>query len=242
MTLQRLDSGNLSARVRQAILEAILDGTFTDKLPNEDEVGEMLGVSRTTVRSALQSLERDGVVSRQRAKGTTINSHVRPSALALQRLVSFKDLLAEKGHLVHVEADQRRVELPAEIADAFPGELPDDDVVLTDTRFFANGHLAIVIRDALAVSNLKSPGSLPQQGSPSSFDFTRPYCRQPVDHAVVEIQAMVKRDVTCRLQINEGEPFHRLLERHYAKSGELIAVSIIDVDSNYVRFEVVRRQ
>ena len=57
----------------------------------------MLNVSRTTVRTALQGLERDGVVTRRRAIGTIINPHVRPSSLALQRLIGFDGLLAERA-------------------------------------------------------------------------------------------------------------------------------------------------
>ena len=55
----------------------------------------MMNVSRTTIRSALQSLQQHGIVSRKRAVGTTINGHIRPSALALQRLVGFDTLLRE---------------------------------------------------------------------------------------------------------------------------------------------------
>ena len=36
----------------------------------------MLGVSRTTVRAALQSLADDGIVSRRRRHGTVVNRHV----------------------------------------------------------------------------------------------------------------------------------------------------------------------
>src|SRR4029077_17068345 len=83
--------------VRRAILDAIMDKRFEDRLPAEDVLAEMLNVSRTTIRSALQSLEEQGIINRKRAVGTTINSHIRPSTLALQRLVGFDSLLREEG-------------------------------------------------------------------------------------------------------------------------------------------------
>jgi DNA-binding FadR family transcriptional regulator len=73
--LRQLDSRLLAMRARTAILRAIFAGRFESKLPNEDRLAEMLNVSRSTVRTALQGLERDGVVTRQRAIGTMINPH-----------------------------------------------------------------------------------------------------------------------------------------------------------------------
>lgn len=242
-SLEPMASGSLAERVRAAILDAILKKRFVHRLPSEDVLADMLKVSRTTVRAALNSLQQEGILTRRRAIGTTINAHVRPSALALQRLVGFADLLAEKGYDVRVEADRARAVAPADMLAAFEGEIPEGDVFLTSRRFFADGHLAISLRDAVPWTNVKNAEMPPEESDPSRFDFTRPYCRRPVDHAVVEILATVARDDSAAPEIvEEGKAFCRLLERHYTSDGELMAVSIIDVDSDYVRFEVVRHQ
>jgi GntR family transcriptional regulator len=244
LVLQPFNSLPLAEQVQGAILNAILRRQFLDKLPNEDVLARMLNVSRTTVRAALQGLEQEGVITRRRAVGTTINRHVRPSALTLQRLVGFAELLKEKGYDVHVEADRSRAErVPADVVEAFAGQLPEEqEAFLTDTRFFADDHLAICIRDAVPWSRLRDKSGLPEERSPARFDFTRPYLVQPVDHAVVEIVAAVSRPGATRLPVAEGEAFTRLLERHYAVDGELMAVSLIDVDNKYAVFEIVRRR
>ena len=107
--LERLNNAPLAERARTAILEAILEKRFVDRLPAEDGLAEMLNVSRTTIRSALQSLEEHGIISRKRAVGTTINAHIRPSSLALQRLVGFNALLSEKGYPVRTEVHWERI-------------------------------------------------------------------------------------------------------------------------------------
>lgn len=43
-----------------------------DKLPNENELAEQLGVSRTTVRNAIQNLVSQGVLEVRRGKGTFV--------------------------------------------------------------------------------------------------------------------------------------------------------------------------
>lgn len=236
-----MDNAPLAERARAAILTAIVDKQFDKRLPAEDVLASMLHVSRTTIRTALHGLEQEGIITRRRAVGTTINAHVRPSTLALQRLVGFDGLLREKGYDVRVELAWERREAPEEIVEVFGAE-PEGAVLLTDKRYFADDALAIYIRDALPWTELATE-ELEESFTASMFEFSRRSCRRPIDHAVVEIFAVVKRDdTTTELALSAGEPFTRLHERHYSKAGELVAVSVIDVDNAFVRFEVFRRQ
>ena len=88
--MSRIDNVPLAEKARALILQAILDKRFDQRLPSEEALAEMLNVSRTTIRTALQGLEQDGIITRKRAVGTTINEHVRPSSLALHRLVGLR--------------------------------------------------------------------------------------------------------------------------------------------------------
>jgi GntR family transcriptional regulator len=238
MSIERLDNTSLTDRARTAILEAILDGRFSGRLPPEDVLAEMLNVSRTTIRTALQTLEEHGVITRKRAVGTTINAHVRPSALALQRLVGFDGLLREKGYKVKVEVSWTRGKPPV---DVFPLD-PDEDCLLTEKLFFAGKALAISIRDFVPWSNLRTQ-DIDDTLPPSLFEFSKKYWKTEVDHAIAEILAKTKDgESDTRLDIEECAAFTRLHETHYSSAGEPIAYSMIDVDNQFVTFEVFRRQ
>jgi GntR family transcriptional regulator len=238
MSIERLDNTSLTERARTAILEAILDRRFKGRLPPEDVLATMLNVSRTTIRTALQTLEEHGVITRKRAVGTTINAHVRPSALALQRLVGFDDLLREKGYEVKVEVSWSRGKSPT---DVFPVDT-DEDCLLTEKSYFAGKALAIWIRDIVPWRNLTTE-ELEDPLPASLFDFSRKYWKTEVDHAIAEILARTKEtDAETRLEVEECGAFTRLHETHYSSAGEPIAFSIIDVDNDFVTFEVFRRQ
>ena len=114
--MERIENVPLTARARTAIMEAILERRFSERLPSEEQLAEMLNVSRTTIRTALQSLEQDGIITRKRAIGTTINAHLRPSSLALQRMVGFGVRL--------------RVQAGADARQQHPGVLPRAVMVL----------------------------------------------------------------------------------------------------------------
>ncbi|MQA73389.1 MAG: hypothetical protein GEU88_03380 [Solirubrobacterales bacterium] len=60
---------------------------------------------------------------------------------------------------------------------------------------------------------------------------------------MAEILPMTKRSkTTTALQVRKDEPFTRLHERHYGGRGELLAVSVVDVDNGFFHFEVFRRR
>jgi GntR family transcriptional regulator len=240
-SFKQLENTPLADRAREAILQAILEKRFdTGRLPSEDELGRMLNVSRTTIRTALQGLERDGIITRRRAIGTRINRHVGPPTLALQRLVGFDWLLKEKGHKIKVDISWKRAAPPADLAEVF--ELgADEEYLMTEKLYFADGDPAIYVRDIVSWAELKSePDSQPPA---SLFEFSKLYLRRPIDHAVVELAPMVKRDAdTTKLETDVGEPFMRLYERHYSRNGEPTAFSVIDADDDFIRFEVFRRE
>lgn len=239
--LERLDNRPLAAKVRDTILQAILSQSFDGgRLPSEDELASMLNVSRTTIRTALHSLEQDGIITRRRALGTTVNQHVRPDLVALQQLAGFDWLLREKGHKVKVDVNWTREPLTPEITRVFDSDA-QGEALLTEKLFFADGQLAIYVRDLVPWDEIaRSPrGKL----SASLFDFSARYLREPIDHAIVEIEPAVKRDeAATKLAIAVGDPFARLHERHFAQDGRAVAHSVIDVDDKFIRFEVFRRQ
>ncbi|MGH2869931.1 MAG: GntR family transcriptional regulator [Solirubrobacteraceae bacterium] len=231
----------MAVKVREKILEAILNQSFdAGRLPSEDELASQLNVSRTTIRTALHSLEQDGIITRRRALGTTVNQHIRPNLVALQRLAGFDWLLREKGHAVEVGVTWSRAPVTDELRELFAYE-DSGECLLTDKQFFADEELAIYVRDLVPWPEItKAPRG---KVSPSLFEFSARHMQAAIDHAIVEIEPAVKlSEGTTKLTVGLGDPFARLHERHFSHDGRPLAYSVIDVDDKFMRFEVFRRQ
>ena len=236
--LQDPDASSLVVQVRKAVLAAILDGRFRERLPTEDELGTMLGVSRTTVRAAVQELERDGLVTRRRAIGTVINPHVGFEALALQRLVGFDWLLRAKGDEVEIESTWKR-RSPTELAAHLP-EIADSDCCVISRRYFADGVLAIALVDVIPWDELETH-SLPTPPPESLFEFSQKYMGRSINSAVAQLVPMVVTDAsTTELDIPTGTPFLRLVETHYDSAGDALGWSRVDLLDSKMRVAVFR--
>ncbi|MCM2532245.1 GntR family transcriptional regulator [Neobacillus pocheonensis] len=71
------DGNALHLRVKEAIIQLINEGEYkpNSQLPTEAEFCEKYGVSRTTVRTALQQLTTEGYVYRKRGSGTFVSTN-----------------------------------------------------------------------------------------------------------------------------------------------------------------------
>lgn len=237
--IQGAERLSLADQARTAILAAILSNQFEGRLPSEDELADMLNVSRTTVRAAVQGLERDGLITRRRAVGAHINRHVGVQSLALQRLIGFERLLTELGHEVEVEVGWER-RTPREFAGVLPWE-DTSKCLIIDKNYVADGQLAIALRDVVPWKNLTRT-DFEEPIEWSLFEFSKKYCTEAIANAVVQIRPVVAGGDVTALEVPEGTPFVRLHESHYSTKANVIAWSSIDFDDSVVRLEIFRSQ
>lgn len=200
----------------------------------------MLGVSRTTVRSALQSLEQHGVLTRSPRRGTQVHDRLSPSMVALHRLIGFARLLEESGYTVEVITTAKLTTRPdIEVSEAL-NIGPADAVYEVSRLFVASGKPAVWVINYFAADHFVSrptDGELAQ----SPFDMHDLLRGGPVDHAVVElVPARASGSVTTQLGLKAGEPYLLLKESHYSDTGLPLGFSFIHVNDRFVRFRLYR--
>jgi GntR family transcriptional regulator len=238
----KLESRSLSGRVREAILDAIRSGAYPDdRLPPEAELAARLGVSRTTIRAALQSLAEDGIVSRRRRHGTVVNSHLLRRSMPLTRLVSFRALVEQSGHepsadpqVVHTEDADAEVAEALALAAATP-------VVVVSRLLRAGGQPVIQITDWVPQDLVPRPvGRL--RNADSTFEFLTANGIGTVDYATAEIVPRVAAaGRPAGLDVAAGSAYVELREVLFSRDHERLAYSRIEVDDSLVRFSLLRR-
>jgi GntR family transcriptional regulator len=125
MRRRRRDVRPLRVQVRDWVMEILVRGNYAtgDRIPTEEELVDLLDVSRGTLREGLQLLEQEGVIRSRHGSGRYMVASPKAIALDITRLRSVHEFLREHSiaHRVVVleacergadEATARALELP----------------------------------------------------------------------------------------------------------------------------------
>lgn len=151
--LDRTSPIPLYFQIAENLKAAIEDGTLQpgDRLDNELDLTERLGVSRPTVRQAVQRLVEQGLVVRRRGLGTVVQAPRILRSVALTSL--YDDLQASHRHPETTVLAVAEAEADAEIAAALA--LPQGSPVLSVERLrWADGSPLAIMHNYLPAGTL----------------------------------------------------------------------------------------
>ncbi len=168
---------------------------YGQNIPTEFELQEAYGVSRITVRQAIQVLEQEGLVIRARGKGTVVAKQEKITEL-LTRIKSFTEEIRERNMVPGTRFAQiSKVETDEKLADVFscPVGSPlyrvkrvraanGKAIVLFDTYLSVKGELPM--DDGLYYDSLY--GLLEQQGIPQPVGLEEQFEAMVADEAIGE--------------------------------------------------------
>jgi DNA-binding GntR family transcriptional regulator len=188
MTL--LDKHNplpLYAQLANALRSRILAHSYQpgDQLPTERDLMAEYQVSRNTVRQAIESLAKDGLVVRQHGYGTYVSGFSQKFHYKLDAFYENTDLLRRAGyqkidvHLISVE----RIPCPSQISKAL--QLDDRWITCFTKQFTTEACTAMFTRDYLPAD---APESEDLSGNSQAYlDFLEERTHQRVEYVLLDI-------------------------------------------------------
>lgn len=155
----RQGGGPLYMQFREHIEREIQAGTLKpgQALPSERELAELSGISRITVRKAVQDLARSGLVIQRQGSGTSVAPSSSRVEQSLSRLTSFSEDMALRGKTVRSQWLERGLFAPSITETMTLGLKPHGQVArISRLRLADNVPLAIE-RAALSPDYLPDP-------------------------------------------------------------------------------------
>jgi GntR family transcriptional regulator len=166
------------ARIQRDLAASIAEGEYAtgSRIPSETSLAKRFGVTRMTVRHAVDGLIRDGLVTRRHGSGTYVAE--RPQAQrALNRLTGFADDIRSQGRQLRTtELDRSELEAPDRIRDQL--ELQEGAHVVVLDR------LRVVDGEPVAVHRVWLPFSLVPELARRSLDGASLYETLEQDHGI----------------------------------------------------------
>lgn len=80
-----------------------LDLKGSNKLPREEVLAEIIGVSRVTIRTALNELASEGIIFRKQGKGTFVNTEALEIKVKFDPVLQLKDVIKDSGYTPSIE-------------------------------------------------------------------------------------------------------------------------------------------
>ena len=78
------------------------------KLPREEELARIVGVSRVTLRTALNELALEGIITRQHGRGTFVSAAAANLNVSLNPMAEFMDMIRASGYRPEARIGQSR--------------------------------------------------------------------------------------------------------------------------------------
>ncbi|MEH7107697.1 GntR family transcriptional regulator [Bacillus sp. JJ1764] len=219
------DESALHLKVKDAIISLIKAGEYkpNTQLPTEAEFCKIYGVSRTTVRTALQQLVSEGYVYRQQGRGTFVSNNKVKQKLT-STVQTFTEQIAMQGKNPLIKVLNLQV-IPA---DSFLAEIFDlnegDPINKLERARYVNDE---PLQYEIAFLPWKiTPGLNQEDCEKSLYHLLERQFRLKVKRTVEYLEiAAVEQDIAEILHIQEGSPCFSLETYAHASDETVIEYS-----------------
>ncbi|WP_181995527.1 GntR family transcriptional regulator [Clostridium sp. AM58-1XD] len=237
----------LYINVRNAILEALKSGELVQdgRLPSEDTLASTFSVSRPTIRSALQLLENDGLISKRHGSETVVNSICLNLRMRIDEAQGYWQLIENSGHKpgllsVSLEPVQLKGSIlkRMDLSEETPG-------YLLKKIYTADGSPVIFNKEYIPENQWYRIPKHEELGQDSVniFDLSDLYFKQPISYSALEISSIVPTaEVEEAMNFSSDTSFVYLEELHYSAENEPVAFSKSVIRDSLIRVQVVRRR
>lgn len=237
---------SLYIQAAEYIRERIANGTYPvgSQIPTENELSEQLGVSRPTIRQALDLLAREGRLSRVKGSGTFVSE---PKLVheSTSFVTGYREESRKKHRVLRTKVMCLRCEkADEEIADALNLKSGEPVTRLTRIRHLenVNGNAPVVYTTVYVPQKLFA--------DMEQLDFTDASLYEALDNRGLSVIRASRRlevvmppaQVASGLEIGPFEPTVLITSRGYTKDGQAVEYSVSYYPASRSSFQIEIRR
>lgn len=235
---------NLSDEVKENLYDYInkMDVKKDPKLPSEAMLAQILGVSRVTIRRALDDLEQSGLLLRIHGRGTFVNPEAVQIELNMTVGSEMMESINRSGYEAKVELI-RVEEYGADHKTALALQInPGSRIIEIEKIFYADSHPAIVCIDRFPADILTRPLK-EEEYKTTIFDLLRDTAGKIITRDKVEVQTMSRAQMkkySLSADQMESDSVLVLDSINYDQNNTPIICDTEFYNTNYIRYTLIR--
>ena len=248
--MKKIKIKSLSSEVKTEIYNYIkknFDGTNI-KLPTEDEFSDILGVSRVTIRTALNELASDGIIFRKQGRGTFINPQAVTMKVQFNPVVLFKEMIMQSGYTPSVDILGYEEIRPDKETAGKLGINENDNIIMAKKVFYADKKPCVYCEDYFSKEIFRKDSDLVylKDYKESIFDFIYTYSGRKISWDRVEILTVTnhdKKDLNTYFHCEDKLKSFLLLEGiNFDQEDRPVIFAKEYIDTNYICFNSIRKK
>lgn len=232
----------LKVKVADLLREMIrTDYPNGEQIPNENELAEILGVSRGTISQALSILTSEGLIVRKQGAGTFTNPNILRLNVRADLPFQLNELIENAGYVASVRLIDYETK-PADEETATLLNIPVSSEILVVRRvYLADNEPAIYLIDKLS-SELICDDYEAKDLEKLLFHFLRDHCGVRLSYTLSNmIPVLANEEIAEVLKIDLGTALLQCEDTHYDTENRPIIHSTLFYSDEKLRFNVMRR-
>ncbi|KRB87051.1 GntR family transcriptional regulator [Noviherbaspirillum sp. Root189] len=236
--LPRSSTVPLYTQIKEALRAKIIDGTYVghQQLPSESEMIAAFGVSRITVRQAINDLQKEGLLFKVHGKGTFV---AMPNvSQELTQLQGFGEAMHRLGHETFSEVFGLKTVKGSSIVCAKLNL--DEGSAVTEIR-----RIRYLNREPVSIDYSWVPDEVGSRLSEKNlrekdlFFLLENQLRQPLHSADLEIDATVaSSEVAGRLKVAAGSPILRIERLTYVEQNKPLVFEYLHYRAETFKYKI----
>jgi GntR family transcriptional regulator len=231
----------LHKKAEKSIVD-LMQNSQQNKLPAEEELAEMLGVSRTTIREAMNSLLRKGVLFKNKGRGNFILNSVINTKMRIDLFNDFSISISEAGYKPILSSNVKRNQEPGMEIRQILGCTINDPIDLIEWEYLADQMSAILIYSWMPANLFLAP--IPDQYTVvgeaiSRSNMYETHCQQELSHLISSVKAINNPEICRHFKIPENIALVTCEQRSFNIYDQCIAFGHIYFNPEILELNIV---
>ncbi len=247
----KLSELSLSERARQNIHKYIskMELEKSNKLPSEESLAKIIGVSRVTIRKALDDLAAEGIVFRRQGKGTFVNVDSLNIKVKFNPAMEFSQMIRKCGYEPSVQLLNIQTIPYDEVIGSLLQLEKSSTLVMTEKFFLADGKICAYCIDYFDLSLIGGSDAYENfsRYESSVFNYIYRHSKEKIEWDKVEIDSVLGKDIPFFLTYVPADtygfkPYLRLKGVDYNSEDKPLVYAEEYIDTSVIKFSMIRQK